>query len=144
MNAKEYLSQAFHLDQRINSKLEQVANLRELSSKATATIHAERVSGTKNRSPMENAVVKLVDLEHEIDRDIDKLVDLKRDIINVINSVKQPEYHLLLELRYLNYKTWEEIAEHMNYGWRNVHYIHAKALKKVKLDISLHCFAQSP
>jgi len=142
MMAKEYLSQAFRLDQRINSKLEQVANLRDLATKATASIHAERVSGTKQRSPMENAIVKLIDLEREIDADIDKLVDLKREIIGVINSVEQPEYHLLLELRYLSYKTWEEIAEVMNYSWRNVHYVHSKALKTVKLDSSLHGFAQ--
>ncbi len=30
MNAKNYLGQAFRLDQRINSKLEQVASLNEL------------------------------------------------------------------------------------------------------------------
>ena len=29
MNAKEYLSQVMHIDQRINSKLEQVTRLRE-------------------------------------------------------------------------------------------------------------------
>ena len=29
MTAREYLSQAFHIDQRINSKLEQVTRLRE-------------------------------------------------------------------------------------------------------------------
>jgi len=131
MTTKEYLSQAFRLDQRINSKLEQVSSLRDLATKATASIHAERVSGTKQRSPMENAIVKLIDLEHDIDADIDKLVDLKREIIGVINSVEQPEYHLLLELRYLSYKTWEEIAEMMNYSWRNIHYVHGKALLEV-------------
>ncbi len=141
MTTKEYLSQAFRLDQRINSKLEQVSSLRDLATKATASIHAERVSGTKQRSPMENAIVKLIDLEHEIDADIDKLVDLKREIIEVINSVEQPEYHLLLELRYLSYKTWEEIAEMMNYSWRNIHYVHGKALRAIDLDNSLHGFA---
>ena len=30
MNAKEYLSQAMHIDQRINSKLEQVTRLRDV------------------------------------------------------------------------------------------------------------------
>lgn len=139
MMAKEYLSQAFRLDQRINSKLEQVANLRDLATKATASIHAERVSGTKQRSPMENAIVKLIDLEREIDADIDKLVDLKREIMGVINLVEQPEYHLLLELRYLSYKTWEEIAEVMNYSWRNVHYVHSKALKAIEGDKNLNC-----
>lgn len=81
---------------------------------------------------MENVIVKIIDLEYEIDTDIDRLVDLKREINQAINSVKQPEYNLLLELRYLNYKTWEEIAGIMNYSWRNVHYVHSRALIAVK------------
>lgn len=71
MNAKDYLSQVFRLDQRINSKLEQVSSLRDLATKATASIHAKRVSGTKQLSPMENAIVKLIDLKREVDCDID-------------------------------------------------------------------------
>ena len=38
MTAKEYLDQAYRLDQRINSKLEQVLSLRDLTTKATATM----------------------------------------------------------------------------------------------------------
>jgi DNA-directed RNA polymerase specialized sigma subunit len=126
-------SQAFRLDQRINSKLEQVATLRQLVTKATSSIHAERVSRTRNRYPMENAIVKLIDLEHEINDDIDRLVDLKRDIVILINSVQQPEYHLLLELRYLSYKTWEEIAATMDYSYRQVHRLHGQALKEISI-----------
>ena len=35
MTAKEYLSQAYKIDNDINSKLEQVASLRDLAIKAT-------------------------------------------------------------------------------------------------------------
>ena len=38
MTVKEYLSQAYRIDQRINSKLEQVASLRALATKATSTL----------------------------------------------------------------------------------------------------------
>lgn len=128
MTAKDYLSQAFRLDQRINSMLEQVASLRDMASKATASIHAGRVSGTKQRSPMEDAIVKLIDLEHEIDAEIDKLVDFKREVFSLMDSLEQPEHRFLLEHRYLHYKTWEEIAEMMNYSPRQILRIHSKAL----------------
>jgi len=91
MNAKDNLSQAFRLEQRINSKVEEVASLRKLVTKATASIHAERVSGTKQHNPIEKVIVKMIDLEYEIDADIDRLVDLKREIIGVINSVQQSD-----------------------------------------------------
>ena len=35
MTAKEYLSQAYMIDQRINAKLEQVMSLRHTASRAT-------------------------------------------------------------------------------------------------------------
>ncbi|WP_312072143.1 hypothetical protein [Anaerotignum propionicum] len=38
MTAKEYLGQAYRLDQRINSKIEQVSSLHTLATKATSTI----------------------------------------------------------------------------------------------------------
>lgn len=129
MTAKEYLSQAFRLDQRINSKLEQAASLRELAIKATASIHAERISGTKERSPMENAIVKLVDLEHEIDADIDRLVDLKRELMFFISDIGEPSYRLLLELRYLEGRNWEEIAKIMGCNLRWIYRLHGKALQ---------------
>jgi len=46
MTAKNYLSQAYRIDQRINSKLEQVQSLRELATKATATLNDSPVSGS--------------------------------------------------------------------------------------------------
>ena len=138
MKAKDYLSQAFRLDQRISSKLEQVACLRNLGMKATASTRARCVGEIQQHSPMENAIVKMVDLEEEINADIDRLVKLKREIMGVINSVEQPEYHLLLELRYLSYKTWEDIAERMNYSYRQVHRLHAQALNSLEQAIPCH------
>lgn len=38
MNTKEYLQQAFYLDKRINSKLEQVESLNALATKANSTL----------------------------------------------------------------------------------------------------------
>ena len=136
MNAKEYLSQAYRLDQRINSKLKQVTNLRDLAARTTATIHPERVSGTKQRSPMENAIVKIIDLEHEINNDIDRLVDMKREISAVISTLKTPIHRIILELRYLEGKNWEEIAHAMDYDLRWVYRLHGRALKEVEARIS--------
>ena len=130
MDVKQYLSQAYYLDRRINSKIEQVANLRELASKATSSIHAERVSGTTQRSPMENAVLKLIDLEHEINDDIDRLVDLKRQLNALISEIDNHAYKMVLELRYLSGNTWEEVAGIMGYDLRWIYRLHGKALQE--------------
>ena len=58
MTAKTYLSQAFRLDQRINSKIEQVASLRELASKVTSTVSDMPGSSTPNTHRIEDIIVK--------------------------------------------------------------------------------------
>ena len=123
MTAKEYLTQAYRIDQRINSKLEQVSSLRDLSTKATSTFSDVPPSGTRNVHRMEN----------EINAEIDHLVDLKREIREVISAVKNLECQTLLELRYLCFKTWEQIAVQMNYSTKYVFDLHRTALKMIEV-----------
>ena len=133
MTIKEYLSQAYRIDQRINSKLEQVRNLRELAVKATSTLSDTYSSGSGNKQKMEGVIVKIIDLENEIDEEIDRLVDLKQEIVSLIKKVKNPEYQTLLELRYLNFKTWEQIATEMHYSIQHTFRIHDKALSLLRI-----------
>ena len=74
MNIREYLSQAYRLDQRINSKLEQVASLNELATKCTSTLTDMPRNPNRGTSTMADAVGKIVDLQAEINCDIDALV----------------------------------------------------------------------
>jgi len=129
MNAKEYLSQAYRIDQRINSKLEQVMSLRDLLGKANVTLTGMPKSPTPNPHSMEDIIVKMVDLESEINDDIDTLVDLKAEIMRCIKRVDNPEYQTLLELRYLCFKRWEKIAVEMGYDLRYVYKLHDQALE---------------
>ncbi len=133
MTAKEYLGQAYRLDQRINSKLEQVMSLRDLATKATSTLSDVAPSGTRNVHRMEDIIVKIVDLENEINRDIDNLVDLKREMVSVIKAVTDPELQTLLELRYLCFKSWEQIAVEMEYSIQHIFRLHDKSIKEIVL-----------
>lgn len=133
MKAKEYLSQAYRIDQRINSKLEQIVSLRELATKATSTLSDTPPSGTRNVHSMEGIIVKMIELENEINKDIDTLVDLKRDIMVIIKKVNNLEQQTLLELRYLCFKTWEQIAVDMGYSLQHTFRIHDKTLKEISI-----------
>ncbi|QGT99521.1 hypothetical protein SYNTR_0928 [Candidatus Syntrophocurvum alkaliphilum] len=133
MKAKEYLSQGIWLDQIIDSKLEQLESLKSLATKVTATFTHTKVSGGNDvRSPAENAIVKVIDLENEINADIDRLVDLKREILETINKVNDLNYRLLLEMRYISGKSWEEISADLGYERSWVFRVHGKALKVIE------------
>lgn len=131
LTAKEFFSQAYRIDQRISSKLEQVQSLRDLASRATATLCDMPSSGTRNIHRMEDVIAKMMDLESEINADISTLIDLKREIMSVVKRVANPECQTLLELRYLCFKTWEQIAVEMNYGIDNIYRLHRRALEMV-------------
>ena len=133
MDAKEYLSQAYRIDQRINSKLEQVMSLRGLLGKATGTLTGAPRAATPNPHSMEDTICKMVDLENEINADIDVLVDLKKEIMLRIKGVDNPEFQTLLELRYLCFKRWEEIVIAMGYSLRRLYELHNLALEQISL-----------
>lgn len=138
MKAKEYLSQAYRLDQRIDAKIEQVAALRNLAAKASSTLSDVAPSGTRNVHRIEDIIIKIIDFENEINADIDNLVDLKREIMRVIKALPNPEYQTLLELRYLCFKPWEQITVEMGYGIDNVYKLHRMALKMLETQESGH------
>ena len=60
MTAKEYLAQAYRLDQRINSKLMQIDQLRSLTRKVTASYDQEAVSHTRNVSSLQDTIIRLI------------------------------------------------------------------------------------
>jgi len=129
--AKDYLHQAYRIDQRINSKLEQVRSLRNLAEKATTTLSDTPFSGTRNFHRMEDIIAKMVDLESEINADISDLVNLKQEITAIVKKVANKEYQTILELRYLCFMRWEEISVELHLDIRWVHRLHNKALFEV-------------
>lgn len=134
MTAKEYLGQAYRIDQRINSKIEQLSSLRSLATKATSTLSETPPSGTRNVHRMEDTIVKIIEMEDEINSDIDRLVDLKNDIMKIIKSVSDLEQQTILELRYLCFRTWEEISVEMGYSVQQIYRIRDKAFDRINLN----------
>ncbi len=131
MKAKGYLSQAKWLDKMIDIKIEQQERLRAMAEKTTIAISGEKVSGGIGGNPMESAIVKLVDLSHEINDDIDKLIDLRAEIKETINKVGDFRYKLVLEMRYINNKDWDEVSETLKYDTRYTMKLHGRALKVI-------------
>lgn len=117
----------------VNAKLKQVHTLRSHAELASSVVAGMPVNGTRSAHRMEDIIVKLLDLESEINADIDTLVELKRDIIAVIKQVPNEEHRELLELRYLAFLPWSEIAHDMRRSQDYIFELHRKALVKTKV-----------
>lgn len=132
MNPKEYLSQVRKYDRLINNKLETIASLRSLVTSVTIELKSDVVQSSGTKDKMASAVERIIDLEREIDRDIDQLVNLKREVMSVIDKIGDPVLIDILYKRYFRYEKWEEIAIEMNYSYRQVTRLHGQALQDVR------------
>ena len=132
MKAKEFLNQAYLLDQRIKSKSEQIQSLNELATKCTVTLTGMPRNSNHGDSTMADAVCKIIDLQNEIAADMDRLVQIKKDIVDVIGKVNDVKFRILLEKRYLCGETWEEITVSLYHNRRWVFRLHDKALDEVQ------------
>ena len=128
MNTKEYFSQTLMLNKCINSKLDHLMALRELVSKATATISDMPPCGSRDVHQMEEAICRIVDLQTEVDADINRFLDLKQEHMSIIRAIKKPMHQLILEQRYLCCYSWERISTELGYEQRSLYRIHNEAL----------------
>lgn len=131
MTAKEYLSQAYRLDKRIERKTEERDRLRARLEKATAQLTGMPRGGSG--TDWTEAAVKVMELEAEISAEISELCRLKREIRAVIDAVEDKRYRDILEMRYESGWRFERIAVEANYTWRHVMRMHREALKAVKV-----------
>lgn len=131
MNAKEYLGQAYRLDQSITSKLQQVEGLRSLAERVTAAYGGEVVSHSRNLTSLQDVIARLMEAEEELNQEIDKLVGLKIEIADAISELRNENYRLILEKRYLCYLRWDQIATDMNISRRWAITLHNRAMSAV-------------
>lgn len=133
MTKKEFLNQYLNAEKEIGIKLDQIARLRELSTKITQTLTPDKVkSNSENR--LESSVSKIVDIEREIGASIDQLERTRLQVESVINSVPDVNQRNVLRLRYISGMKWEQIAVKLNYDYRWVLRLHGKALNKIAIE----------
>lgn len=80
MTAKEYLNQAYRIDERIDSKLKQIESLKGLATRVTSVFSDMPHSSSPDNQHLEKTIVKIIDMENEINDDIEKLLIIKHDI----------------------------------------------------------------
>lgn len=129
MTAKEYLQQAYIIDRRIKLYTEKLTAARSALYGKTAQYDSDGSKPVPRGNATENAVLRVLELEEHLDREIDELTAKWQEIEQAVNAVPDEVQREVLTRRYLLYQKWEVIAEEMNYGVRHVHKIHSTALQ---------------
>lgn len=132
MKAKEYLMQIKRMDKLTENKQAEINRLEELVQSTTALNVSDKVQTSGSKDRLGDIVSKICDLKNELTADIEKWVDLKGEVISVIDQLDDVDLIDLLYKRYFQFKTWEKISCDMNYTYRWVTKLHGKALAEVQ------------
>lgn len=129
MDIRKYLNQHFEINNAINSKLEQVAELRRLAVSAPSPLFSESHSVGTHSDRVGRTAAKIADLENEINDEIDRLVELKCQIREIIATVPDSVQRTILERHYILGESWEVIAEKVGYSTRHITRLHNQAIE---------------
>ena len=137
---KHWLNRAFYVDKKVKALEMRLRQCRERAESVSVCCEGNdkgKCSGSKNGT--ENALMKLVDTEQKLQRQIFELIDIADEISEAISKLEDDDLETVLIHRYILFHTIEETAEIMNYSVRATQYKHKKAIQK--LCTFLHCFA---
>lgn len=131
MTKKEF-REIIYLDHLINSKLRLLDNLKSSRLQVKGMqIKSDVVQVSKQGNQQEDLIIRILDLEKEITKDIDSLIREKQRAKTVIDKLDGP-YKVVMTMRYLECMKWEEIAYRLDYSIQAVYKIHGQALKRVE------------
>lgn len=131
-DAKRYLQQIRLYDSHINAKTEERRHLEAMATKITPTLKQDVVSGSGNQDKMAETMAKLIDLDAEIAQEIVRYVDARNAVTGTIDKVTDARLHKVLSKRYVEFKTWEQIACDMGKSYQWVCKLHGIALQAVE------------
>lgn len=128
-----YLSRYRRMSKRIDRLLEEQSRWREMALKITPVL-SQAPGGGESGSPIERPMDKVLEIDAEINREIDELQTVRQEIRAALNQLEDESLKLLMEYRYIDGLTWEQIAVKMDISWRWSIKLHGKALGKIKIS----------
>ena len=128
VDVKEWFRQMPKIEARIRSREAQIRKYRDMATRATSSTEATRVFGSSNRSRVEDAVVRICDLEQDAREDLNELKRYRRDVMAVIRRIRDVKRRDILEMHYVTGWSLERIADEMHYHVRWVQILHGQAL----------------
>ena len=136
-----YLSRYRRLNQRIDRLLEEQGRWREKAMRITPVLSPVPGDGGSG-SPIERPMDKVLEIDAEINREIDELQIVRQEIRAALNQLEDENLKLLMEYRYIDGLTWEQIAVKMHYGFQWVCKLHGRALNRLRIKEAIESDTQ--
>ena len=131
MTPKKYLSQVRLFDLRIKNRRKQKDSLYEECGISSIDYSKDKIQGNSAvDAPFVNTIAEIIELEQKIDLLNSEYLRLKDKIIGEILGLENA-YHIdILYMKYVEYKTLDEISVEMDKSYQYIVELHGRALKK--------------
>ena len=132
MDVEKWLEKVKKLDELIDAKIVERDRLFALATSLSPKPFDDmphNKSVVKN--PMEETVIKLIEMGHQINKLIDKYVDHKKEVIKSLEKLPATEYGVL-HRRYIQYMSFDDIANEMGYSRQTIWRYWKKGLNILK------------
>lgn len=127
---KQWLNRGYKLRETIRILEKAQMRAYDIVTGTTITL-SERVQESHGNGT-ENKLITYADYCKQIDCHKTDLFDILKQITNVIMKVDNNIYKNILISRYINFETWEIIAQNIGYSYKQTQRLHKKSLQKVK------------
>ena len=129
MNAREYLESYKQIQTRINVLRAEIERLRAEAESVSINLDG-MPRGTATEDKMSRIVAEMTDLESTFTEELSGLYMKRMRIITQLGRLKNYKHQRLLQLRYIDCKSWEHIAVDMDITWRHCYRLHGSALQE--------------
>lgn len=140
LEVKNWLNRAFYADKKVKVLEMRLKQCRERAESVSACYEGnDKGKSTGSKNGTEGALLKLVDTQQKLQRQIIELLNITDEISEAISKLGDNDLETVLINRYILFNTIEKTAEIMNYSPRMVRYKQQNAIEK--LCLILPCFA---
>jgi DNA-directed RNA polymerase specialized sigma subunit len=133
MTAKEYLGQALELNKKINHMQLLYEAVKADYGFTTRLLDGMPKNPNVSVTQVCDQAIRSIEMNDEINGEIDRLIAFRNEIADVIWEVPDLQERVILYGRYVNFYSWEKIAQDMGYSERHVLRLHGSALERVQI-----------
>ena len=121
----------------IPNKLIEIEQWHDIATSITAVMNSESVSSSGSKQKMADAVNRCLDIVYDLERQVDELDAIKRDVVHTIEQVRSTREYNLLHKKYIQFMSLQDIADEFDRDYTWVTTTHGRALRSVQRILDL-------
>lgn len=131
MTVKDFLKDIKRKNASLDMLREQLEKLRSMAVYKSPVMDDIGGFGSPNVHSKEDLYAKIAETSEKLDRMQIELIDDIRKATEMIMSLKDARTLQIFSMRYLNYQTWESIADSLDITFQWVHKLHGRGLREL-------------